>query len=38
MDSVTQVQNLDEAICISYSVKAFGKGMHPTSLPPAVGT
>ena len=37
MDTVTEVQTLDEADCISYSTNTLGKGMNPISLPPAIG-
>ena len=30
----TRVQNLDEAVCISYNTNIHGKGMHPTILFP----
>ena len=36
MDMVTQVQILDESVCISHSVNTFGTGMNPTILPPSV--
>ena len=36
MDTVTQVQTLNEAFCISYSVNTFGKVINPTILPPAM--
>ena len=34
MDMATQVQILDEAVCISYSANTIVKGMNPTILPP----
>ena len=34
MDTVTQIQVLNEAACISHTL---GKGMHPTILPPVIG-
>ena len=33
MDIATQVQNLDEAVCISHSANTVGKGMYPIILP-----
>ena len=33
----TRVQYLDEAVCISDSTNTLGKGMNPTTLPPAMG-
>ena len=36
MDTVTQVQFLDEAVCISHNTN-LGKGMSPTILLPAMG-
>ena len=30
MDTVIQVQTLDEAVCISYRTNSFGKGVNPT--------
>ena len=36
MDTAAWVQNLDKAICISYSANTL-KGIHPTILPPAMG-
>ena len=33
METATQVQNLDGAICTSQSANIFGKGMNPTILP-----
>ena len=35
MDTVTRVQILDEAYCISHSTNTLGKGMNPIILPPA---
>ena len=29
MDTATQVQMLDEAVCISHSANILGKGMNP---------
>ena len=37
MDTVTQVQILDETDCISHCTNTLGKGMNPTILPPAMG-
>ena len=37
MDTVTQVQILDETDCISHSTNTLGKGMNPIILPPAMG-
>ena len=37
MDMVTQVQNLDEPVWISYWADNNGKCMNPTILPPAIG-
>ena len=37
MGTVTQVQILDDAVCISQSTDTLGKGMNPTILPPAMG-
>ena len=37
MNTVTQVQILDETDCISYSTNTLGKGMNPIILPPAMG-
>ena len=37
MDTATRVQILDEAVCISHSDNALGKGMHPTILLLAMG-
>ena len=36
MDLVTQVQILDEAVCISHSVITLGKGMNLSIFPPAM--
>ena len=36
MDTVTRVQTLKEAACISQSTNILGKGIHPTFLPPAM--
>ena len=37
MDLSTRVQILDKAVCISHSANTLGKGMHPATLPPAMG-
>ena len=37
MDTVTQVQNLDEAVYISYCTNTVGKYMSPYFLLPATG-
>ena len=37
MDTVTRVQIMDEAVCISHSANTFGKGMNPTILSSAIG-
>ena len=37
METVTQVQILDEAVCILHSANTIGKGMNPTILPPVMG-
>ena len=37
MDTVTQVQILDESDCISHSTNSLGKGMNPIILSPAMG-
>ena len=34
MDTVTGIQNLDVAVCISHSANIVGKGMHSTFLTP----
>ena len=36
-DTLTRVQILDEADCISHCTNTFGKGMNPIILPPAMG-
>ena len=36
-DTVTWVQFLDEADCISHSANALGKAMNPIILPAAIG-
>ena len=36
MKTVTRVQILDEAACISHSTNIFGKDMNPTIIPPAM--
>ena len=37
LDMMTQVQNLNKAVCISQSTDNLGKDMDPTILPPAMG-
>ena len=37
MDSVTQVQILDEAVCILHSANILREGMNPTILPLVMG-
>ena len=37
MDTETQVQILDDAVCISHSVDIIGKCMNATILPPDMG-
>ena len=37
MDMVIQVQNLNEAVCISHSANTLSKDMHPNLLLPAIG-
>ena len=37
MDTVTQIQIMDEAIFISHSANIIGKGINPTILPLAMG-
>ena len=37
MDTATRVQILDESVYISKNTINFGKGMNPTSVPPAAG-
>ena len=37
MDTVTRVQILEEAICISQITNILGKGIHPATFPPAMG-
>ena len=37
MDIVTQVQILDEAVCISYSTNTIEKDINSTILPTAMG-
>ena len=37
MGIVTQVQILDETVCILHNTNTLGKGMNPTILPPAMG-
>ena len=37
MDTVTRVQILDKAICISHSANTLGKSVNPNILPPAMG-
>ena len=36
MNMETQVQILDETVCISHSTHILGKGMYPIILPSAV--
>ena len=36
-DTATQVQILDEAVCISHTVNTSGKGMNSTIFPPGMG-
>ena len=36
MDTVTRIQILDVAYCISYSTNTLGKGMNPIIFPPAM--
>ena len=38
MDTMIQVQFLDEAVCILDHTNTFGKGMNPTILPPNMGS
>ena len=37
MDTVTQIQILDEATGISHNAKTLGKDINPTIHPPAIG-
>ena len=37
MDTVSQVQILDKAVCILRNANTLGKGMNPTILPSAMG-
>ena len=37
MHIVTQIQNLDKAVCISYSAETLVKGMNPIFLSPTMG-
>ena len=37
MDTATQIQFLDKAVCILHSVNILAKGMHPAILPSAKG-
>ena len=37
MDTVTRVQILDEAVCISHNANILGKSMSPTTPPSATG-
>ena len=37
MDTVTQVQILDETDCSLHSTNTLGKGMNPIILPPTMG-
>ena len=34
MDTVTQVQIMDNAVCISHNIYTLGKRMKPTIFPP----
>ena len=36
MDTMTQVQILEETVCISHSTNTLGKSMNQTILPPAM--
>ena len=36
MDTVMQVQILNEAVCISHNPNTLGKNMNPIILPPAM--
>ena len=36
MDVTTQVQNPDEAVCVSFHSNALGKGVDPSLLTPAM--
>ena len=36
MDSMTRVQILEEAVCISYNADNLGKDINPIILPPAM--
>ena len=35
MNTVTRVQNLNKAVCISQRTNSIRKGIHPASYPPA---
>ena len=37
MDTASQIQMLDEAVCISHCTNTLGTGMYPTILPPVIG-
>ena len=37
MDMVTQDKILDKAVSILHNANTLGKGMNPTTLPPAMG-
>ena len=37
MDTVTQIQTLDETFCTLHISNIFGKNMHTTILSPAIG-
>ena len=37
MESATQVQILEKAVCISFCTNAFEKGMNPSFLPAVMG-
>ena len=36
MDTMNQVQILNEVVCFSHSAKTIKNGMNPTILPPAM--
>ena len=38
IDLVSQVQNLDEAVCISFHTNSLGNGMNPFVLSPDIRT
>ena len=37
MELAIQIQNLDEAVCISHCDNNFGKDMNPSFLPSVIG-